>query len=141
MKKYFYEVNYHYTDSGNDNHYFLIGYFSSCKKAKAAIEELQHKSGFKDFSGTFDVEKFAVNFDENPIKKEGLVLYELSHEYLDSDGYDNFIIFGLYSTLEEAQKAKLEKSRQQPYINLPDGFLIDECKVDLCGWTDGFSLY
>ncbi|MBE6644871.1 MAG: hypothetical protein E7612_05770 [Ruminococcaceae bacterium] len=141
MKKFFYELNFRYTDYNNDNHYFLIGYFSSMTNAKQAIEKVRYKQGFKDFEGIFEIEKFGVNFDKKTTESEEIILYELSHEYLDSKGYDNFTVFGLYSSLEEAQKIQLKKSKQKPYINYPDCFLIAECKIDLCGWTEGFSTW
>ena len=138
MRRYFYEVNYHHIDQNGDNHYFMIGYFSSLKSSKLAIERVQDKPGFRDSGGCFEIDKFCVYFDNVIVEKSGLVLYELSHEYLDSDGYDNFVIFGLYATREQAEKVKEEKMKMYPYRKNPDGFLIAESKVDLCGWTEGF---
>ena len=139
MRKYFYELNYHYIDKNNDDHYFLIGYFSTLQKANLAIKEVQNQPGFKDHDGAFEIEKFSVNFEKDIIEKSGLILYELSHEFLDSDGYDNFIIFGLYSTYEEAKKAQTKKEKEHPYAEMKEGFLIAESEVDLCGWTEGFK--
>ena len=141
MKRYFYEVDYRYTDDKNDDHFFSIGYFSSLKNAKRAIESVQDKPGFRDSNGVFDVSKFAVDFDNEVVEKSKVILYELSHEYTDCDGYDNFTIFGLYSNYEEAETNRIKRITQSPYNQTPAGFLISECKVDLCGWSEGFTIY
>lgn len=139
MKKYFYELNYYYVDKNNDHHYFFIGYFSTLKNVEGAIYAVKDKIGFKDCNGNFEINKFAVNFSENVSNKSGLILYELSHEYLDDDGYDNFIIFGVYETYEEARGVQFDKIIQTPYSEHPEGFCIADVRVDLCGWKEGFS--
>lgn len=138
MKKYFYHLQYVYTDFNNDNHYFLIGYFSTINKSKEAIESVKNKPGFKDFCGSFEISKFAVTFDNNLQEKSGIILYETSHEYFDNEGYDNVTIFGVYSTFEEAHKVQTKNSTKHPYNDFPEGFCIAECKVDLIGWSEGF---
>ena len=139
MKKFFYELTYIYVDENNDSHYFSIGYFSSIRTVRSAINCVKDKEGFAEGKGRFEIDKFAVNFSEAPHKKDGLALYELSHEYLDEDGYDNFIVFGVYATYKEAKKNQKEKITQRPYSKYPDGFCIAKIKVDLCGWQEGFS--
>ena len=139
MRKYFYHLQYIYTDLNNDNHYFLIGYFSTLNKSKEAIKLVENKPGFKNSGGSFEITKLCLNFDKNIYEKSGIVLYEASHEYLDSDGYDNVTIFGIYSSYEEAKKKQDEYFVTSPYNEYPDGFCIAECKVDLIGWMEGFS--
>ena len=141
MRNYFYDLYYQYIDLKNENHSFMIGYFSSLNKVRSAIEKIKEKPGFNESNGVFDVNKFCVYSDKKINKKTEVKIYELSHEYLDSDGYDNYIIFGVYATYEEAEKVLLEKLKLHPYIEYPDGFLIADCKVDVCGWTEGFSSY
>lgn len=139
MRKYFYHLQYVYTDSNNDNHYFLIGYFSTLNKSREAIKLVEDKPGFKSAGGSFEITKFCVCFDENISEKSGIRLYETSHEYLDDDGYDNITVFGVYSTYEEANRVQIKNAIQHPYDKFPEGFCIAECKVDLIGWTEGFS--
>ena len=139
MKRAFYEVNYHFIDRNNDNHYFQIGYFSTKENAKKSIDKLREKSGFKDTNGVFEIDKFSVDFDKIKQDKKDIVLYELSHEYTDSEGYDNFIVFGVYSTYDEAEFIKNKKAQEIPYIDYPEGFLIADSKIDICGWSEGFS--
>ena len=139
MKRFFYSLKYVYTDSNNDRHCFFIGYFSTINKLKEAVKSIKTKPGFKDFCGAFEIVKFAVTFDSNIQEKSGIVLYEVSHEYFDNDGYDNVTIFGVYSTPEKAREVQLQNSAKHPYNEFPAGFCIAECKVDLIGWSEGFS--
>ena len=139
MNKYFYQVDYNYVDKNNNSHYFDIGCFSTLKKAKNSIDQLRGKSGFCNSNGTFDISKFLVRFDKETNFNDTVYLYEVSHEYMDEEGYDNWIVFGVYATYEEAQAVQLEKSIQYPYSENPNGFCIATLEVDLCGWSEGFS--
>ena len=139
MRLYFYEVNYQFADYNGDDHSFLIGYFSSLKKARSAVEAVEHKSGFCDTSGAFTTQKFAVSFHQK-VQKEDVILYEVSHEYTDEDGYDVFIVLGVFGAYEEALAVKMQNENKFPYNQYPDGFLISECKADICGWQEGFVI-
>ncbi len=139
MKKirYFYDVHYEYKNA-NDQDYFHIGYFSSLKKAKDAIDTVKDQPGFKDSGGKFETNKFAVIFPYDVPDKSKVTLYEVSHEYEDAEGYDNWIIFGVYATKEEAE-AELAKERLKlPYKKYPDGFLLTDIQINLLGWREGF---
>ena len=138
MKKYFYDVFYQKADKNGCGAVFFIGYFSCIEKARLAIDSVKDKPGFRDSNGNFEINKFAVQFKSDIKEKSGLLLFEVSHEYLDSEGFDNCTIFGVYETEEEAQKIKTEKEKILPYCEIPEGFMISECKVDLVGWTEGF---
>ena len=138
MRRYFYELNYRYFDK-NGEHSLMIGYFSNKTKVNQVISSLKDKPGFCDTVGRFGVQKFAVSFKSEILEKSNVVLYEASHEYLDSDGYDNFIIFGVYESYSEAEAVIAEKSQKIPYSHYPDGFVIAESKIDLCGWQEGFA--
>lgn len=139
MRKYFYHLQFAYTDLNNDSQCFLIGYFSTFNKSKEAIKLVENKPGFKNSGGSFEITKFCVNFDKKIHEKGGIILYEASHEFLDGDGYDNITIFGVYSSYEEAKKNQDKYFGTPPYNEYPEGFCITECKVDLIGWTEGFS--
>ena len=139
MKKCFYILEYEYIDENNNSHFFNIGYFSSIKNVRFAIEEVKEKPGFKETNGVYKVNKFYVDF-KSPIKeKSGLEMFLLFHEYMDSEGYDNSTEFGIYETYEEAENELFKKSIEHPYCDYSDGFDIAEIKVDLCGWSEGFK--
>jgi hypothetical protein len=137
MRKYFYELLYEYSDK-NGKHNFQIGYFSTYKKAQYICDIIKFKPGFCNHNGDFIISKFAVNFDYEVKDKSKVNLYELSHEYQDDEGYDNWVIFGVFSSLEEAEKRKKEIEETAPYNKFPDGFCIADCKIDIPGWLDGF---
>ena len=113
--------------------------FSTLARARQAIAALKDKEGFNNTDGCFNIARFSVNFEKDPKEKSGIFLYELSHEYLDSDGYDRFTVFGIYSTYNEAKKEYLKNLKKHPFSSFSEGFLISEQKVDVCGWNDGFS--
>ena len=137
MRKYFYELLYEYFDEYG-RHDLQIGYFSAHKKAQRICDEIRSKPGFCDHNGEFIISKFAVDFDCEVRDKSEVVLYELSHEYQDDEGYDNWVIFGVFSSLDEAERVKEEMAAIAPYNKLPDGFCISDCKVDIAGWLEGF---
>ncbi len=110
MRKYFYELLYEYSDECGD-HTLQIGYFSTHKKAQNICDVIKSKPGFCDHNGKFIISKFAVNFNYEVRDKSEVNLYELSHEYQDDEGFDNWVIFGVFSSLKEAEKLK-KKSRQ-----------------------------
>ena len=89
----------------------------------------------------FKVDKFSVNFDNEIKSKQEAKLFELSHEYTDDEGYDNWIIFDVFSSYDEAKKSELEETKKSPYNKNPEGFCISECKIDVCGWSEGFVLW
>ena len=137
MKYWFYEVNYLHTDK-NGEHIFLLGYFSSISTARQAIDKVRNKPGFYESDGIFECDRFAVYFDAPLPQKSGVTLYEVSHEYTDTDGYDKFVIFGLYSTIQKAEIIKATKEQITPYSLHPEGFLIAEVTTDQLGWQEGF---
>lgn len=140
MKKYFYYVSYYKISPENICESFGIGYFSSKAKAYAAVKMLADKEGFDKGQGEFEVTKFAVNFvDGIDIDKETVTLYEVSHEYQDEDGYDIWEIFGVFSTLQEAEICLKKKRALSPYCDYPEGFCIADCKINICGWSEGFT--
>lgn len=138
MRKYFYELFYEYSDK-NGKHNLQIGYFSTHKKVQYICNLIKSKPGFCDHNGDFIISKFAVNFDCEVLDKSKVKLYELSHEYQDDEGFDNWIIFGVFSSFEEAQNFKKEIETTAPYDIYPNGFYITDCKIDIPGWVDGFQ--
>ena len=141
MRKCFYQLDYVYRDINHDTHSLGIGYFSDIKKVRLAIKSIEGKPGFINTIGNFEITRFYVDFIDNGIIKSGVKLYEVSHEYLDENGYDNFTIFGIYATYEEAQRLLLQKIRRPPFNEYPDGFCISSLTVDLYEWKDGFTLW
>ena len=139
MRKCFFQVEYIYRDVNGDDHFFNIGYFSNNEKARLSIKEVEAKPGFIDTLGSFKINRIYVDFNDSDVIKAGAVLYEVSHEYLDSDGYDNFTIFGVYATYEEAKKVESKKRSHPDFCKHSEGFCISTVKVDLCEWKEGFS--
>ena len=138
MKKYFFEVEYTSTDKDNNHQYFLIGYFSTLKNAKLAIEKTKDKPGFKNSLCGYKITRFAVNFSNGINKKDGITLYELSHEYQDDDGYDNITVWELFETRQAAENKLSTLRNTVPFSDHLDGFCIAKCVVDRIEWSEGF---
>lgn len=120
----------------------LLGFFSSPQKCKDIIDYYLQKPGFKDFPNDFQKEAVYADTDEfnNSIGEFKDSVFYLAHEYFDGE-YDNVSDLGYYSTYENARKS-LSKYHEKPeFKNYPDGFCIDEYKIDKPEWTDGFFTY
>lgn len=66
------------------------------------------------------------------------VVYVLQHEYETDGGGDNVKFIGVYSSRERAEAA-VERLRDQPgFSSYPEGFCIDEYKLDRDHWAEGF---
>lgn len=135
---FFYEALYCYCDKFG-SHCFQLGYFSSRNCAIQAIERVKGKPGFCDHHGEFSISKIGVRFCRVLQRKSGITVYELSHEYTDEEGYDNSIVFGIYATKKEAKEELSKKILLKPFKYYPKGFCIASCKIDLCGWQEGFQ--
>ena len=139
MIKYFYSLYYFYVDTIGNNQSLQIGYFSCKNNAIIAKEQIKDKPGFKNSGGNFEIQKIGVVFSKEISNQKNIILYELSHEYTDNDGYDNFVIFGIYATYEEAEQVKKSNEKLSPFKYFPNDFCISECKVDVYGWQEGFT--
>lgn len=67
------------------------------------------------------------------------VVYMLWHTYEMDSGEEESKLIGVYSSEERAKEA-LEQIRAQPgFRDHPEGFLVDETRLDLTSWVSGFS--
>ena len=58
--------------------------------------------------------------------------------YINELNEDDFKLIGVYSSKENAEKAKQRTKLLPGFINSPDSFLIDKHKLDEDHWTEGF---
>ena len=138
---YFFHVEFRYKDEENANHCFDIGYFSSKQKAMDALERVKDKPGFCDSGGNFTISKCRVYFSQKNVQKENCTIFELYHEFLDDEGFDNYTYWGPFATRAEAEEAYDANKAQYPFSLYPDNFEICDIKVDLYGWREGFTSY
>ncbi len=120
----------------------LLGFFSSEENYKTAIAFYLKLPGFKDFPDDFVVEKVEADVDdynENVGEFASSVFY-LSHEWYD-DEYDYVSCLGYYSSMKNAEKSQALYQLEPEYIAHPEGFCIDEYKIDEREWTEGFFTY
>jgi hypothetical protein len=66
------------------------------------------------------------------------VVFTLDHVYSLSDGRDEIKRIGIYTSFDKAGAAIKRLRTQAGFIDHPDGFLINEVKLDRDGWTEGF---
>ncbi|MGO8800357.1 MAG: hypothetical protein ACLQE9_11835 [Roseiarcus sp.] len=65
-------------------------------------------------------------------------LFTLDHVYEPKEGGEEIKRIGIY-TSEEKAKAAMERARARPgFLEYPEGFEINEVKLDTDGWTEGF---
>ena len=143
MVKYYFEINYviHYRfdeiDKENVEDRRFIGYFSSQKNAKDAIQKCLKFDNVVE--SNFRIYRRKVSFEKEP-----KTLYQVSHEYsieVPDDKYvDYSYIFSPKATLKEAEelcnllrkKKKYKKYENRIYTMYPpDGFWIDDIKIDV----------
>ena len=142
MLKYFFNLYFQYeiTEKENEKRLstFNLGYFSTRKKAKNKILYYKDKPGFNKFPlDCFKIQKFGVRFSES-IKKEYVDLYELSYEFENKAGEDEWILFGVYSSMELAENEREKQQKKCKYS--VDGFYIAKWKVDADFlWKEGFD--
>lgn len=114
-----------------------IGYYSSCYIIQETISRYINIEGFKDYPKDFVIEKFKVNRS----KIIGNKIYELTHTYEDSDGYDNVVYLGVYPSIKDAY-SKIDKIKtSKPYSEHLDNFIIDEYIINEDNWCEGFFTY
>lgn len=66
-------------------------------------------------------------------------LYRLEHLH-NTDGYDQELYIGLFSSIEEVEKAIEQLIDQPGFKNHPrECFRISEKKVDMFEWKNGFE--
>ena len=141
MIKYFYLVDFEYIT--NDNIETLnLGIFSTKQKALNKINSSFYLPGFKNYGiENFKTIKFGVDFDYNVIDKTNVILYCVSHEYVDANnGYFYWNIFDYFSTKKKAiEKVEYLKKHSRIGKKYPDNFDIIEIPVDnFNDWSEGF---
>ena len=64
-------------------------------------------------------------------------VFVFQHEH-ELDGYDEVKFIGVYSSREKAQEAVARLGRLPGFADAPDGFHIDEYRVDQDQWAEGY---
>ena len=132
------------TDMNNENVYstILLGFFSTESKAKEAIQYYLDKPGFKDYPKAFKIKTVHADVDDfnDTVGDFTDSVFYLSHEYSDGE-YDCISDLGFYSSNEKASAALLKYKKDDEYKNYPDGFSVDNYKIDNTEWNEGFFVY
>lgn len=110
-----------------------VGYFSDLSIVNRTIKDYQKITGFKDYPNDFTVCEHVVS-GENVSS-----VFVLFHEYYVPKGdYDEVACLGLFVTKEEAETALNTYKRSLKYAGCPDGFSIDEYRINELNWIEGF---
>ena len=117
----------------------LLGFFSSLKKCQEMIPLYLEQPGFREFPEDFHINEIVADvndYNNVPGEFEGFV-YFLSHEWYDGE-FDYVSVLGYYSTHQKAEEAK-QKYRYDPELmQHPEGFCVDNYKINKREWTEGF---
>jgi hypothetical protein len=65
-------------------------------------------------------------------------VFVLQHVHSQDDGAEDVKFIGVYSSHEKAQEAVTRLARLPGFADDPDGFHIDEYRVDQDQWAEGF---
>jgi hypothetical protein len=65
-------------------------------------------------------------------------VFVLWHDYERPDQEENIKMLGVYSDKVKAEQAKSKAITKPGFIDHPDGFHIDEYRIDEPHWTEGF---
>lgn len=65
-------------------------------------------------------------------------VFVLQHVHSREDGVEDVKFIGVYSSRERAQEAVARMSRLPGFAEAPDGFHIDEYRVDQDHWVEGY---
>ena len=65
-------------------------------------------------------------------------VFVLQHVHSREDGGEDVKLIGVYSSREQAQAAVARLGRQPGFADAPDGFHIDEYRVDQDHWAEGY---
>ena len=65
-------------------------------------------------------------------------VFVLQHVHSREDGVEDVKFIGVYSSREKAQAAVARLGRLPGFADAPDGFHIDEYRVDQDQWAEGY---
>ncbi len=65
-------------------------------------------------------------------------VFVLQHVHSREDGVEDVKFIGVYSSREKAQEAVARLGRLPGFADAPDGFHIDEYRVDHDQWAQGY---
>lgn len=65
-------------------------------------------------------------------------VFVLQHVHSLEDGVEDVKFIGVYSTREKADAAVARLGRQPGFSETPEGFHVDEYRVDQDQWTEGY---
>jgi hypothetical protein len=66
-------------------------------------------------------------------------VFVLQHVHSRDDGVEDVKFIGVYSSREKAQQAVARLSRLPGFADAPDGFHVDEYRVDQDHWVEGYA--
>ena len=67
-------------------------------------------------------------------------VFVLQHVHIQEDGVEDVKFIGVYSSHAKAQAAVTRLSRLPGFVEAPDGFHIDEYRVDQDHWAEGYKV-
>jgi hypothetical protein len=65
-------------------------------------------------------------------------VFVLQHVHAREDGVEDVKLIGVYSSREQARAAVARLGRLPGFADAPDGFHIDEYRVDQDHWAEGY---
>jgi hypothetical protein len=65
-------------------------------------------------------------------------VFVLQHVHAGEDGNEDVKFIGVYSSREKAQEAVARLGQLPGFSDAPDGFHIDEYRVDQDHWVEGY---
>jgi hypothetical protein len=65
-------------------------------------------------------------------------VFVLQHVHSREDGDEDIKLIGVYSSREKAEGAIMRLSRLSGFSDAPDGFHVDEYRVDQDHWVEGY---
>jgi hypothetical protein len=65
-------------------------------------------------------------------------VFVVQHVHTLDDDVEDIKLIGVYSSRENAEAAVARLSRQPGFADAPDGFHVDEYRVDQDQWTEGY---
>jgi hypothetical protein len=67
-------------------------------------------------------------------------VFVLQHVHSQEDGSEDVKFIGVYSSRQKAEEAVSRMSRLPGFADAPDGFHIDEYRVDRDHWVEGYAM-